>query len=267
MKTIRLIILFAIVIFTSLVNAQTVNMPDTIALKSKLKTDLKELFKTPTSVYKFEGSQPNHGKYYCSENSILVFDNRLELKRDDENMIIYFLDMLDYNVTTSLYVSENVWIRYGDFLINFNPEGKEKLKKMKDEKNRELISDILLVLNTFNKERYKDTDSFKPIAEKYRSLTEKPPVSEDQRRYIVQANGFNEQKNYGKAIELYIKAIKLDQSAYPAAYSNLAMLSAQIDKFDAAIYYMKKYLMLEPESPDARGAQDKIYLWEAKIVN
>ena len=71
---------------------------------------------------------------------------------------------------------------------------------------------------------------------------------------------------YDKAIELYNKAIEVDQSAYPAGYSNLALLSAQINKFDAAIFYMKKYLLLEPEATDARSAQDKIYEWEAQIT-
>jgi tetratricopeptide (TPR) repeat protein len=69
---------------------------------------------------------------------------------------------------------------------------------------------------------------------------------------------------YNKAIELYLKAIEVDQTAYPAAYSNLALLSAQTKRFNDAIFYMKKYLMLEPEASDARGAQDKIYLWEAQ---
>ncbi len=62
---------------------------------------------------------------------------------------------------------------------------------------------------------------------------------------------------------MYLKAIEVDQTAYPAAYSNLALLSAQIDNYEAAIYYLKKYLMLEPE--DARAAQDKIYEWEGKL--
>ena len=48
-------------------------------------------------------------------------------------------------------------------------------------------------------------------------------------------------------------------------YANLALLSAQLHQYNAAIYYMKKYLMLEPEAEDARSAQDKIYLWESML--
>ena len=60
--------------------------------------------------------------------------------------------------------------------------------------------------------------------------------------------------------------IDLGQTAYPAAYYNLALLLAQTQRFSKAIYNMKKYLMLEPEVEDARSAQDKIYLWEAQLT-
>jgi len=43
------------------------------------------------------------------------------------------------------------------------------------------------------------------------------------------------------------------------------LLNAQVHNFDAAVYYMKKYLMLVPEASDARSSQDKIYEWEAQI--
>jgi hypothetical protein len=104
---------------------------------------------------------------------------------------------------------------------------------------------------------------FKPVAEQYRTLNVKPAISEEQRKYIVQANAMNQNKDYYKAIELYNKALEVDQTAYPGAYSNLALLSAQIQNYEGAIFYMKKYLLLEPEPAEARSAQDKIYEWEA----
>jgi len=61
--------------------------------------------------------------------------------------------------------------------------------------------------------------------------------------------------------------IDLGQTAYPAAYYNLALLLAQTQRFSKAIYNMKKYLMLVPEAEDARAAQDKIYEWEYNLNN
>ena len=94
----------------------------------------------------------------------------------------------------------------------------------------------------------------------------KPPMSEEQRKYVVQANYFNEKKNYSEAIKLYKKAIEIDPTTYPAAYYNLALLYAQINSYSTAIYYMQKYLLLEPDAKAARNAQDKIYEWDA-VVN
>ncbi len=108
-------------------------------------------------------------------------------------------------------------------------------------------------------------NQFKQVAAQYRELKTKPVVTEEQRKYIVQANAFNERKDYVKAIDFYNKAIELDKTAYPGAYMNMALLSAQVQNYEGAIFQMKRYLMLMPEAEDARGAQDKIYEWEGII--
>ena len=56
--------------------------------------------------------------------------------------------------------------------------------------------------------------------------------------------------------------IERDPTCYPAAYYNLALLEGQMNLPFAAITYMKHYLLLVPDAPDARSAQDKIYEWE-----
>jgi len=45
----------------------------------------------------------------------------------------------------------------------------------------------------------------------------------------------------------------------------MALLCAQGNRFKSAIDYMKKYLLLVPDAPDARSAQDKVYEWEAML--
>ena len=112
------------------------------------------------------------------------------------------------------------------------------------------------------KEMERQLTLFEPLAAKYRELVIKPPVSEEQRKYIVQANSLNQRKDYAGAIDLYLKAIELDPVAYPPAYFNLALLSAQMRRYHPAVSYMKQYLMLVPDAKDARSAQDKIYEWE-----
>ncbi|MDO9254118.1 MAG: hypothetical protein Q7U54_01305 [Bacteroidales bacterium] len=191
-----------------------------------------------------------------TKKDVLVFDDRIEVTIKKNKRIFYYTAFCDYDISVSSGKIDNtniVNISIEDFSANLLGVVKEQ------------ADNLIFIRNYYCEKQYTSQLAlFGPFADKYRALEIKPTVSEEQRKYIVQANGYNEQKNYVKAIELYLKATEVDPTAYPAAYSNLALLSAQVDKFDAAIYYMKKYLMLEPESPDARGAQDKIYLWEAQ---
>jgi tetratricopeptide (TPR) repeat protein len=136
----------------------------------------------------------------------------------------------------------------------------------KDLSSAQKVADALFFIQQQVKgtedERNKKLTSFEPKAAEYRALTVKPPVPEEQRRFVVQANAMNQQKNYAKAIEQYLKVIELDPTSYPGAYFNLALLSAQDNNPLSAVFYMKQYLMLAPDAQDARSAQDKIYEWE-----
>ncbi len=104
---------------------------------------------------------------------------------------------------------------------------------------------------------------FESLASQYRALAVKPEISENERRYIVQANAMTQSKDYNRAIDLYEKAIALNPTN-PMLYNNEALLFAMIGQFGSAINRMKKYLLLVPDAPDARAAQDKIYEWEAE---
>ncbi len=107
-----------------------------------------------------------------------------------------------------------------------------------------------------------DSIQFSVAFAKYREMKEKPSITEEQRKYIVQANSFAKEKLYSQAIEAYKNALAIDQVAYPVAYYNLALLLAETKDFKLAVRNMKKYLLLLPDAPDARAAQDKIYEWE-----
>lgn len=90
-------------------------------------------------------------------------------------------------------------------------------------------------------------------------------MSEEQRKYIVQANAANAKMDYIVALELYDKALELNAYSYAAGYYNMALIYAHAGKYYSAINSMKKYLILEPNANDARAAQDKIYEWEFTI--
>jgi tetratricopeptide (TPR) repeat protein len=108
---------------------------------------------------------------------------------------------------------------------------------------------------------------FSSVIARYKELVTKPPISEEQRKYIVQANAAAQKKDYNQAIAYYQQLLQVSETSYPEAYFNLALLYGQEILFDYAVLNMKKYLLLKPDATDARAAQDKIYEWEATIAN
>jgi tetratricopeptide (TPR) repeat protein len=131
---------------------------------------------------------------------------------------------------------------------------------------RRIAHDLTIIDSIDMKQRADERATFEARAARYRALTVKPAVSEEERKYIVQAEFLTRHKDYAGAMTHYQEAIKLDPVSYPAAYFNLALLNAQVMHYGAAIRYMNQYLLLvPPDTKDARSAQDKIYGWEAMM--
>ena len=272
MNTFRIMTLLIVVLFTTATYAQT----EEIFYSPKLpQVELSEARTTLTRILRETGNL-NHPKLihingYGNPKDVSVFEDRFEITVNPQNITFYFSDLSNYTIqiiqikhpaATNYEAYSNYEIRLGklEFFIqrNFSETSFLDFKK---------LADYLFYFQHQSNSKLYDSliAQFEPIAAHYRALKVKPTVSEEQRKYIVQANSLNQKKMYDAAIEYYIKAIELDHTTYPAAYSNLALLSAQVQKYDVAIYYMKKYLLLEPESPDARSAQDKIYEWDISI--
>lgn len=110
-----------------------------------------------------------------------------------------------------------------------------------------------------------DFGKFKAAIETCKQQGQVPAITEEQRRYIIQANAANERKDYQTALSLYGNAVSVSPCSYPQAYYNMALLAAQTGFYTYAVSNMKKYLILVPEAADARAAQDKIYEWEYNI--
>lgn len=256
MKNLRLLTFLTIAFFTTIniVKAQTEEI-------SRVKVAIAKIMKNPIVIY----DKKNDLKGYPKK--ILILDDRIEFMIKKQKEVINFSDFFDADV--SFRSTESTGKDGKKYIVSneFDLRNYILYFKIDWDANSQMHHDLLFIAQQKERNLYdSQLISFEPIATQYRASRVKPPNSEEQRKYIIQANGFNDQKMYDKAIELYNKAIKVNQTAYPAAYSNLALLSAQTKRFNAAIYYMKKYLMLEPEATDARGAQDKIYLWEAQIT-
>lgn len=184
---------------------------------------------------------------------VFVFDDRIEFRRKDQFFSLNFKDLINRTISVNGFT---ITIdNYFSFAL------------ISDLPNTKLIADYLYFIqrNFYKNELALKLKKFESIAANYRNSKTKPTVSEEQRKLIVQANAMNQQKLYSNAIELYVKAMETHPTAYPVGYYNIALLNAQIGYFENAIFEMKKYIMLLPDAPDARSAQDKIYEWELMV--
>jgi hypothetical protein len=104
-------------------------------------------------------------------------------------------------------------------------------------------------------------EAFKGIAETYRQESSKPPLPEDARRFKVQAEAAVQAKNWSKAAFSFREAL-LIAPWWPEGRFNRALILGEMGDYAVAAQEMQRYLLLVPGAPNARAAQDKIYVWE-----
>jgi len=215
--------------------------------------------------------------YYNSDKELLhmvfdsidVLDDRIEVSR---SIAFFYSDLIDQDIAARKTDERPAFARvivgkYRQFVCPYKIHFPGTMSFMfENPGDAQRFADDLFFIKQVQQEQKKKYDErlalFEAKAAQYREQRIKPPVSEEQRRFIVQANALSQQKKYYRAIDMYNKVIEIDPVSYPAAYFNMALLYAQIHRFNMAISSMKHYLALEPEAEDARSAQDKIYEWE-----
>lgn len=105
---------------------------------------------------------------------------------------------------------------------------------------------------------------FEEAAKLYRAQSVKPVLPEEAWKYKVQADAATSKKQYAEAIKLYRAALKV-APWWPEGHFNCALLMGNAQDYFGAVQEMKRYLLLVPNAPDARKAQDQIYLWEGQM--
>jgi len=190
---------------------------------------------------------------YMVFKSVTVLDDRIEVS---PRMPLFFADLLEFPIAVTK--------SRGTYKYKHAVHLGNRISFIFDNRaDAQRFADDLFVIQEPLKREYEDRLAlFESKVAEYRALSVKPQVSEEQRKYIVRANAMSKRKEYDKAIDMYKEALEIDPVAYPGAYFNMALLSAQMRRYNLAVSYMKQYLMLEPEAKDARSAQDKIYEWE-----
>jgi peptidyl-prolyl cis-trans isomerase A (cyclophilin A)/peptidyl-prolyl cis-trans isomerase B (cyclophilin B) len=108
-------------------------------------------------------------------------------------------------------------------------------------------------------------EQFAQIAATYRGTSPKPNITEEVRKLKVQAEFMIREKRFRDAASLYNEALKIAPWWAVGRY-NHALVLAELKRYRDAISEMKRFLQLEPNSPEARAIQDQMYQWDAAAM-
>lgn len=125
------------------------------------------------------------------------------------------------------------------------------------ENEKKFISILVLIREAVKD----DQQQFARALSFYRTSNPKPEANEEIRKFnILAINAL--QSNDIAAAERYYFQGTIVAPWWPLFHFNRALTLAELHEYSFAAIEMKRYLALVPDAMDARGAQDKIYIWE-----
>lgn len=95
----------------------------------------------------------------------------------------------------------------------------------------------------------------------WRAMRPKPPLSVPGDRNRILGEQAMREKEMGRALQHFENAILTDPT-WPSGNFNLALLYEAFGQAEEAARYMKRFLLLEPESNEAPAARQKVIIWE-----
>ena len=106
--------------------------------------------------------------------------------------------------------------------------------------------------------------AFEQAAQSYRNASVKPQLPEEAVKYKVQAELAVQQKRFDDAVDLYDQALGI-APWWPAGHYNRGLILGELQDYQGGMRALQKYLKLEPDAPNARAVQLKIYQWESLV--
>jgi len=105
---------------------------------------------------------------------------------------------------------------------------------------------------------------FQQKAAAWRALPVKPSLSDDLKRERLLAENAVSEKRFQDAVSHYEAGLKLNPM-WPEGHFNAALIEAELEDYDKAIWNMRAYVELVPDATDAREARDQIAIWQDKM--
>lgn len=283
MKTVKGLLIVWSAVFNNPINAQNFDKNSVESATIKLKEILENSISSESDYRKYINNAKNINRNTSSEltGKVSVTDFAILCTTTNGNLILLFVDSLKARFSPECPPQKHIkqYIKQGSTTISVATCINNNTEIDFEAKLNDVIGSFARVQSiakefceTFNYIIKYNIACEKEFEQNYRNTqlpggTANNLITEDQRKLIIQANYFNDNKNYAKALEFYNNAIKINQFSYPDAYYNMALIAAELKYYNYAILNMKKYLLLKPDADDARKAQDKIYEWDVNINN
>jgi tetratricopeptide (TPR) repeat protein len=133
----------------------------------------------------------------------------------------------------------------------------------------ESFAAALEYLATAAREQLKTQDEaamqqFVAQAKAWREANPKPQMPESAREHQVLAEYAFKNRDTEKAIKEYKAAVDIFPT-WPEGQFNLATLAGEQKDYDTAMFHMREYLELAPDSPDVQNAKDSIIVWKDRL--
>jgi len=174
---------------------------------------------------------------------------------------LYYKDLSRIELVrdSALIVGEYYGVLLGDKEVLWVQDGSSKEEI---HKRTVVVADAFYVLKNYPPvAQRREEEEFQRAVQWFREQNPRPQFPEDARRYRVQAESAVRDKRFSDAAQRYAEALKV-APWWPEGHFNRALVLAEANRHEGAIREMKRYLMLVPDAPNARAAQDKIYEWE-----
>lgn len=127
---------------------------------------------------------------------------------------------------------------------------------------RQVADAITVIAAEKRSELAADNLAFQKVAKTYRNAKVKPVPGENVRKFVIMADEAVHQERFSDAVNDYEQGLKI-APWWPQGHFNASMILGKLHEYNRAIEHMKDYLMLVPNAPNTRAAQDQIYKWEA----
>ena len=228
--------------------------------------------------YALDDSKPNvHGRAQIRSDYIILITPEYSspdpsMASPSETQFYRFSEIRKIALTYTSYFLGTEWAEIKVW-SGSNPEGKllEKSFVCQAGKNNVWVNesaykfaDALLRLKIeYGRSLASAEEKFHEAVASYHAANPKPELPEEARKFKIQAEGAIRDNDFEGAASLYGQAVDI-APWWPEGHFNRALVLGEVKEYSLAIVEMKRYLLLNPNAPDARAAQDKIYDWERK---